>query len=289
MILTRFFLIIALSITSIQAAELTMSKSIGFDVLTQEYEKCETDALDALKTKAMEDYVGCKIDVSKYDVHVNVLTINDRGITQDTCYVEATLEVNSSYLDTHSYYLGSRGVLCQDINTSLEQNGKSWNAFEIGLFTGLSGPQDAIQMHSSDSTIELEYGTTLMVGLVGNYNHKIFNSQYIGAKIFLAKGFESYTDGETTAIGNNDGTPSILRIGGGAYYGYRYHLKTDFSIGVNYLMDSLTRNYTNNSYKATVQRFNAEASVGYLVLPYLKLWGSVTSDMSASIGVSWVI
>jgi len=289
MTLKRVFLLIALSVSLMQAEEFSMSKSIAFDVLTQDYEKCEQDALEALKTKALEDYVGCKADVSMYDVNVNILSIEDRGITQDTCYIQATLEINASYLDTHSYYLGAHGVLCQNIDTSLEQTGKSWNSFEIGLFTGLSGAQEAIQMSSTDTTIELEYDTTLMVGIVGNYNHKIFDSQYIGVKVFIAKGFESYTDEDPSAVVRNDGTPSILRVGGGAYYGYRYHLKTDFAIGANYVLDSLTRNYTNASYEARVRKFNAEASVGYLILPYLKLSGSVASDMSANIGVSWVI
>ena len=286
--LLKTLILIAFSVSWVYAQEFTMSKSMVFDILTEEYETCETNALDALKSKAIEDYIGCEKDHSKYDVQVSVLSINDRGVTQDRCYLDATLEVNSTYLDAHDYFLGTMGVICQDIDTSLVESDKAWNSFEVGMFVGMSGAQEAIEMSSSGYKTTLEYDSSLMVGIVGNYNHKIFNSQFLGAKAFVAKGFESYTDGDS-ATPTNDGTPSILRVGGGIYYGYRYHLKTDVSLGANYLMDSLSRTYTNTTYKATAHRVNVELGFGYLILPYLKLRGSVASDMSADIGVSWVL
>lgn len=126
-----------------------------------------------------------------------------------------------------------------------------------------------------------------MIGAQASYNHKIFNSQYLGVKVFVAKLAESYSD-TSTPTSLNDGTPSVLRVGAGAYYGYRYHLKTDFTLGANYLFDSLQRNYINNSYTANVSRVNIEASIGYLILPYLKISGTLASDISMTLGLGLV-
>ncbi len=282
-------LLVAFStLTSLHATEYTITKKVSYDILKESYGECDKNATSLIEKDAIERYVGCQADLSKYSIDFRHINFGDRLVAQDHCSVESTVEVSSDFLDEHDYYLGSHGVICGGFDPSIEKNNVFWNSFELGVFVGFSGSQNEVEMSSSDAKIFVEYASVPLVGINGAYLHKIFNSQYVGAKLFLAKGFEVQPENSSTITVRNDGNPSILRVGTGAFWGYRYHVKTDFSLGANYLYDSLTRNYTNRTYTANVSKFNVEAGAGYLVLPYLKVWGTVASDLSANLGLSWV-
>lgn len=288
MMLYKSLLIMVTVLTALSAQEYTITKKVSYDILKESYEDCDRNATMQIETSAIEKYIGCEADLSKYSIEFRHINFGDRLVSQNQCSVESTVEVSSDFLDAHDYYLGPQGVICGGFNPSIEKNNVFWNSFEFGIFVGLSGSQNEIEMSSSDTKIFVEYDTVPLVGINGAYLHKIFNSQYVGAKLFLAKGFEVQPEsGSTTAV-RNDGNPSILRVGTGAFWGYRYHLKTDFTVGANYLYDSLARNYTNRTYTTSVSKFNVEAGAGYLILPYLKVWGTVASDLSANLGLSWV-
>ncbi len=283
--------IVSLSIgmlVTLHAEQYTIEKASPFDILTQSHESCEANATRQIELEALERYVGCKADVAQYNITMREVERLNQKVTQDSCSVESTVELASPFLDEHSYYRGSMGVICQGFDRAIEKDDASWQNFELGMFVGLSGAQSEVEMADDVSKIFVEYDSMMLVGINGAYIHKIFNSQYIGARLLVAKGFESYNDNVSTTKVRNDGTPSLLRLGAGAMWGYRYHMKTDISLGVNYLYDNLSRSYTDRTYTASVGRANAELSVGYLVIPQVKLWASVASDVSANVGVSWV-
>ena len=284
----KSLLLIVTILTSLSAKEYTITKKVSYDILKESYEDCDKNATKQIEEDAIAKYVGCETDLSKYSIDFRHINFGDRLVTQNHCSVESTVEVSSDFLDEHDYYLGSQGVICGGFDPSIEKNNVFWNSFELGMFVGLSGSQNEVEMSSSDTKIFVEYDSVPLVGINGAYLHKIFNSQYVGAKLFLAKGFETHSANSSTTTVRNDGNPSILRVGAGAFWGYRYHVKTDFSLGANYLYDSLTRNYINRTYTASMSKFNVEAGAGYLVLPYLKVWGTVASDLSANLGLSWV-
>jgi len=155
-----------------------------------------------------------------------------------------------------------------EYDTSLIGKDSSWHSFELGLYAGFTGAQDSLEISSSNSKIYYNYERVLLYGLTASYAYKLWNSQYIGAKLFFATSSESYKSSSTsTSKSRNDGDPAIQRVGAGIYYGYRYHIKTEFSAGLNYISDSVTRNYTNNSYDASVSTVNLELGAGYYVLP----------------------
>lgn len=288
MIRSKSILFGFLMLTRLSAEEYNITKTVDFDTLNHSYDACEARMIDAMYQTAIEKYIGCKTDVSAYDIKIYPKSIRKRAINIDSCSIESTVKVTSEFLESHDYYRGNRGVICGGYDPAIEVEDAFWNSFEVGVSVGLSGKQEEVKLRGDNKEIFLEYDTTMLVGMNAAYRYKIYDSQYIGLKVFVAKGFESYTDNISSKKVRNDGSPSILRLGGGALWGYRYHVKTDFSLGANYLYDSLSRNYINMRYTGNISRFNVEAVAGYLVMPYLKIWGSVASDLSANIGISGV-
>ncbi len=286
----RLFLVTLLVIATLNATEYTLTKTAQFNpFVINGYESCEANATSKIKEAVIREYIGCITDAKDYNVNITLLSYGDRSITLNECSIEATFDVTSEYLSENDFLIGTDGVICNGYDTSLIEEKSSWKSFEIGLYVGTTGSQDNLEMTSSNSKIYYDYDSVLLYGLTASYAYKLFDSQYIGAKLLFATSSESYEGASASnAESRNDGNPSIQRFGFGAYYGYRYHIKTEFSAGLNYLNDKVTRNYTNNSYDATVNAVNLELGAGYYILPYIKLWGSVSSDASISAGVSWV-
>ncbi len=274
-------LLSSLIISTLQAKEFTITQSAPFDILTMSYKECEKNALKKIEEKAIIEYIGCSVDTSSYDIKVRHIREGEKSVDKESCNVESTVSVESTYFINNPEYLGKDGLLCGGYDSDS-------HSFELGLFAGVSGLHENVKLSSSsDTSILLNYSNVTLVGLHGSYMYKIFDSQYLGAKLLVAKGFETYTSSEYTNP-REDGNPSLFRLGMGAFWGYKYHEKTSISLGVNYLMDSVTRNYVNNSYSANVSSVNVEATVGHFVLPYMKVWGSLASDVSANVGVSFV-
>jgi len=289
MLMKKISLCILLLNTFLNAQEFSIIQKAPFDILNNTYESCEKKALNNIDAEAIRQYIGCDIDVHQYSVQVSLRHEGERSINEKECSVEATVDVKSEFLDNNTYYLGKEGLLCAGYNLAISKENEFYNSLEIGMFVGVTGTHESIQMDSSDSSIYLTYSNVPILGIQASYIYKIFTNQYIGANVLLAKGFESYSDSSSSAATvREDGNPSILRVGVGGFWGYRYHIKTDFSLGVNYVMDSLTRTYTNNTYTANIANSVAFAQVGYFLLPYMKVWGSVSSDVSANVGLSYV-
>lgn len=281
-------LIAVLSVSSLGAKEFTVTEESPFDILKMSYETCEKNVLEKIKKEAIKQYVGCDVDVASYSIETRLISEGERSIGTDICSVEATLHVSSDFLDNNSYYLGEEGLLCAGYNLSISKEDEFYNSFELALFAGVSGSRDSVRMDSSDSSIYLKYSNIPLFGLKASYLHKIFTNQYLGANAFIAKGFETYTDSSSDVVVREDGNPAILQLGAGVFWGYRYHIKTDISLGVNYVMDSLTRNYTNETYTRDIATTVGTLQLGYFILPSMKIWGSFSSDVSASAGLSYV-
>ncbi len=285
----KALIVIAVLVSALTASEHTFTKTAPFNpLLVSGYDSCEANATNMIKQKALREYMGCESDAEAYKIDVTLVSHGDRSITLEECKVEATFSVTSEYLDENDYLIGSSGIICMGYDTRLMQEDTFWHSFELGVYAGFTGSQDSLEMKSSSSKIYYDYDQVLLYGVTASYAYKLLESQYVGAKLLFATASESYDDSTSTTKSRNDGDPSISRVGVGVYYGYRYHLKTELSAGLNYISDSVTRNYTNNSYDATVSTVNLELGAGYYVLPYMKLWGSLSSDVSASVGVSWV-
>jgi hypothetical protein len=288
---TKPFLATLLLISTLSATDYTITKSAPFNpLLSNGYESCEANATKMIEQKAINEYFGCSVYLMKYDIHVKQQFLGNRSITQNECKIEATYSVSSKYLDANDYLKGSFGAICLGYDTTLTEDDTFWYSFELGVFMGTTGSQNSLEMRSSNSKIYYDYDAIPLYGLIASYEYKLFSSQYIGAKVLFATSFETYQNTSVTSsnISRNDGNPSIKRFGAGVYYGYRYHIKTELSTGLNYTNDSITRTYINNTYNANVSGVNAELGIGYYILPYLKIWGSVTSDTSMNAGVSWV-
>lgn len=286
----KLLLVIVTIVSSLNASEYTFTQTAPFNpLLSNGYEICESNATKIIKEKAVKEYMGCETDTTPYNVITSLVKEGDKSITLDECTIESTFSVSSKYLDKNDWLRGRIGAICMNYDKSLIEDNNSWYSFELGFYVGFTGAQDSLEMTSSNSKIYYDYDQVPLYGLNASYAYKLFNSQYIGAKIFLASASESYdTSSVSTTKSRNDGNPAILRYGAGLYYGYRYHLKTELSAGLNYVSDSVTRNYTNNSYSATVRTVNIEVGAGYYILPYLKIWGSISSDSSKRAGVALV-
>ena len=275
---------------ALQAQEYTMTKSAPFNpLLTHGYELCEANVTKMIEEEAVSKYMGCKVDIKRYQISVEHVSQGDRSLSLDECTIEETVTVTSEYLDNNDYLKGSSGAVCSNLDTRLIEKERSWSEYEVGVFYGMSNSQDELEMSSDDNKIYYDYAHVPMIGIQASYVHKILSSQYIGAKLFFSKAFENYEETSfSTSKSRNDGDPSILRLGAGLHYGYRYHLRTEFSVGMNYYQDTVTRTYANNTYTATVNGFNANVGVGYYVLSWMKIWANVGSDLSGNVGVSWV-
>lgn len=286
----KLLLVAVTIISNLGANEYTFSKTASFNpLLSNGYELCEANATQMIKKEALKEYMGCSTDISPYDVITTFVKQGDRNITLDKCTIESTYSVKSKYLDKNDWLRGRFGAICMNYDTRLIKERDTWHNFELGFYMGFTGAQNSLEMSSSQSKIYYNYDKVPLYGLSASYAYKLFNSQYIGAKFFIATALETYKTSNTSMTkSRNDGNPAILRYGGGFYYGYRYHLKTELSAGVNYVSDSITRTYTNNSYTASVTAVNIEIGAGYYLLSYFKLWGSLSSDSSMRAGVSWV-
>lgn len=286
----RLVLAIVIFISTLNATEYTFTKTAPFNpLLVNGYESCEANATKMIREEAIKEYIGCDTDTKAYKIDVTKISQGARSITLDECSIESTFSITSEYFEKNDFLIGSYGAICMGYDTSLIEEDSSWDSFEIGVYAGYTGSQDSLEMTSGNSKIYYNYDKVLLYGLRASYAYKLFDSQYIGAKIFVATSSESYEGTETsTEKSRNDGDPAIQRFGAGIYYAYRYHLKTELSAGINFISDSVTRNYTNTSYDASVTTANLEVGAGYYVLPYMKLWGSVASDASIGFGVSWV-
>lgn len=282
----RYLLMALLSFNVVNAQEFTITKAAPFDILQSTHESCQKDVMKLIEEDAINQYMGCTVDISMYDIKVTTVESINSSVTHNECSEESRVNVSSKFLDENEYYRGSNGVLCSGYDVSIEQDDTPWSSFELGLIIATSGAQSSLEMGSSDSKIYYKYDQVPMIGFNLSYLYKLFNSQYVGGKLFYASSSETYSSSTSTTKERNDGNPAITRTGLGAFYGYRYHAKTDFTLGLNLLSDSVTRTYTNNTYTASVSGVAFEAGVGYLILPYLKLWGSLGSGVT--FGASFV-
>ena len=278
---TGLILLGAIIISSLNAKEFTLTQSAPFDILTMSYKECEQNALKQIEKEVITHYIGCQTDVSAYDIKVTFVEKGRAKIEQKSCNVEATFDVTSDYLDSNPQYLGKKGSLCGEYQSD------SLNSFEVGLYGGVSGSHEEVELKSDDKSITLNYSHVTLVGLNIAYMHRILSNQHIGVKAIVAKGFETYTTSDVSTP-REDGDPSITRLGAGLFWNYRYYEQVEFKVGANILMDAVTRNYINNSYTANVTSFNAEATIGYYVLPSVKIWTALASDISANVGISYV-
>ena len=270
------------------ATEYTITKKAHFNpLLVSGYEQCENSAINMIKKEAINDYIGCESN-NQYDISITQLRYGKRTITLDECIIEATLEINSKLLSKNNYLLGESGVICSGYNTQLIENDSSWNSLELGIYYALSSSQKSLEMISNNHKIFYDYEDVPMYGINLSYLYKIVNSQYIGIKLNYAKSFETYS--QTSSLdtkSRNDGDPSISQTGATLIYGYRYHIKVEGTVGLNYTKESVIRTYTNNSYKAEITSINAEIGIGYYIVPYLKIWGDINSVLSTKVGISW--
>lgn len=278
-----FFLVLLVSISDAQ--EFIIKKSIPFDILNTSIESSERDLLNIIEKNAITRYIGCSLDSLNYDIKTKIVDIDDRKIAQDKYFIKVTLDISSEFFSKHDYY---KDILCKGYDTSLEIDNKIWNSFEMGLFIGLSDSKDSLDMKSKNTKIYYKYSKVPLVGLNLSYLYKILDSQYLGIKLFSAFSVETNSKSTSDTKVRNDGNPAILRVGVGTFYGYRYHLKTDFTLGANFISDSVTRTYTNRTYEAIVSSVNIEAGIGYLIFPSLKLFLGLASDTSVNTGISFV-
>lgn len=224
-----------------------------------------------------------------YEISLKLLKQGRRSISLSECSVEASVELSSEFLDAHEYLLGKNGAICSAYDTKLIEKESAWSSWEFGVFYTTSDTKDKLALSSDESKIFYDYANIAMYGLNATYLYKVLDSQYAGLKLSYAFAPQTYT---STPASNTktraDGDPRISKVGAGVVYGYRYHIKTEVSTALNVYTQNVTKTYTNNTYETTFTTVDLEVGVGYYIMPSIKLWGSINSELCYALGVSYV-
>jgi len=281
-------LVLLLASMIINAKEYNIVEASPYNPYEDRYETCEKEAVSHVENSAMKKYYGCtpkEVD----NIDFEILSYSNREITPDSCRITVKVNVTSSTLESNPYLIENNLIACAGFDMALVDKQTSWKGGEVGAFIGLSSTQDALELSSGKRRIYYDYAQVPLIGLLASYAYEVYSHHQIGVKAILSKSFESY---ESTSYSSkksrNDGDPDILHLETGIYYGYRYHIKNEFSVGTNVYLDQVERHYSNGDYEGSVLSGNIELGYGYYVNPQFKIWTKITQDFSGNIGMSWV-
>jgi len=287
----KLFFVLFVIVFNLYAQQFFITKKEPIDLTKQNgYDICEANATNKARVSAINQYFGCSVnDYVKQKVFIKFDGHRKRELTLQECKIESIFSVSSVFFDQHKYLLGKYAPLCRGYDISLIEQKQKWYSFELGVYRGNSGTQNKLELKSNQRKIYYRYSDIAMYGFNFSSIYKTFPSQYIGVSFFSAMSFETYANNisEETKI-RNDGDPLILRYGTTLFYGYRYHLQTEFKIGMEYFVDTIKRNYSNYSYSIKFKAFTINFGVGYYIFSNIKIWMEMPLDQRLKLGVSYV-